>query len=157
MKGVVEERPFREGTTWDQALKQDCARVSGGQWAGEFGWRIHVRPESRGSWMLAQKVWIFLIKGYKNALKTIKLYFLLGWHWFPKPYWFQLYNSIKHCLHTALCAHHPSKVSFCSHFPPPFDHFHLPHSPFPLAITTQQSVWLCYIYDFCLISSHTFI
>ena len=36
----------------------------------------------------------------------------MGWHWFAKPYRFQVYNSIKHHLHTASCTHCPKQSVF---------------------------------------------
>lgn len=46
-----------------------------------------------------------------------------------KVFFFKI-EFIKHRLHTALCSHPQSKVSFSPHFPP-FAHFHLPPPPFP--------------------------
>ena len=51
---------------------------------------------------------------------------LLGWHWFTKPYRFQLYNLTKDHLYTAPCTHRLKRSLFPSSFIPP-----LPSSPFP--------------------------
>ena len=54
--------------------------------------------------------------------------YLLGWHWFIKPCWFQVYDSTKRHPHTALCAHCPKQSLF-----PPLLIAPLPTSnPYPL-------------------------
>ena len=67
---------------------------------------------------------------------------LLGWHLLTKPHRPQEYHwtKITCTLHRAPTAQ--SKVSFCPHLPL-FVLFHLPHPPFPLAITILLSVSIC--------------
>ena len=89
----------------------------------------------------------------------------MGWHWFSKPYRFQVYNSIKHHLYTELCTHHPKQSLFLSLFPthPTLPHPTPPllclpspslHPPFPLAITTLLSVSMGYACMFFGYSLH---
>ena len=67
---------------------------------------------------------------------------LLGW-----PYRFQVYNSIKHHLHTASCAYHPKQISLCLHFP------HLcPPPPSPILL----SIWLSPHYCVCVLCIFVF-
>lgn len=84
---------------------------------------------------------------------------LLGWHRLTKPYRFQIYNSTKYHLHTAPMAQSkfssPNEKSLSASIYPPFAHFHLPQTPFPLAITILLSESMCifFLNTFTLLSS----
>ena len=72
---------------------------------------------------------------------------LLGWHWFIKPYRFQVCNSTKCHLLTASCARCPRQSLFASLFMPllclP------PHTPTPFPsgdLHTVVCVYVSYIY-----------
>ena len=75
-----------------------------------------------------------------------------------KTYRFQVYNLIKHHLHSASCTQSPKSLPIPIYpFCPPLLPL-LPLLPFPLAVTTLLSVSVCYIHmGFFLIPSPLFI
>ena len=63
-----------------------------------------------------------------------------------KPQRFQVYNTIKQQLHTALCPRHQKSSLFPLPFIPPLPTFKSPHPHFLLAITTLfLSMSMCHI------------
>ena len=82
------------------------------------------------------------------------LLYLFGWHWFTKPYRFQVDNSMKHHLCTASCAHCPKQSLFLSPFSPtlPTSTYHL--SPFPSDHHHTVSVSIYYMYFMFFVFNH---
>ena len=94
---------------------------------------------------------ILISQSYHNGLfLTVFLFiylFILNlsrWPWFTKPYRFQVYNSIKQHLHTALWAHCLKQNLFPFPLSPPLPDSTQPPPLFSLAVTTLLSVSMGY-------------
>ena len=80
-----------------------------------------------------QCIYLHLQLGQKPKIRFYFLIDFIGWHWFAKPYRFEVYSSIKHHLHAVSCTYYLKQS------------LSMPISPYPLSTPTHPiplSLWL---------------